>query len=64
MAMLACLIANANRDEKKRREPYTVQDFMPYLERSAEGRRQTWQEQKAILMAMFPPKKSRGEMRD
>lgn len=29
MAILAALIANANRDPKKRRKPYTPADFMP-----------------------------------
>jgi len=71
MATIACLIANANRDEKKRREPYTVQDFMPRFDPNPGAidphpgplpdgereRRQTWEQQKAMMMALMPPKK-------
>lgn len=31
--ILASVIANVNRDRKKRSEPYTPQDFMPFAER-------------------------------
>jgi hypothetical protein len=29
-SLACCLIANANRDAKKRREPFTPNDFTPY----------------------------------
>ncbi len=53
-AQLACLIANANRDPQKKREPFTVDDFMPKFdgEPSQPKGRQTWQEQKEIFRAL------------
>lgn len=36
--IIAAVIANANRDQKKRREPFTPRDFMPCL--NAETRRE------------------------
>jgi len=56
MATVAALIANANRNGQKRKEPYTPQDFMPKFEDSPErppAPQQTWQEQKARLMALM-----------
>lgn len=32
-AIVASLIANAHRDTKKRRQPFSADDFMPYAER-------------------------------
>ncbi len=70
-ALIACLIANANRDEKKRPTPFRVEEFMPVRETTSlplesagsstptplpEGRRQTWQEQKAIMERLFKRK--------
>lgn len=43
-ALVACLIANANRDPKKRRQPYRVEDFMP-----GGASEQTPEQQAAIL---------------
>ncbi len=69
-ALIACLIANANRDEKKHPQPFRVEEFMPVRETSLplesagsstptplpEGRRQTWQEQKAIMERLLKRK--------
>lgn len=33
--IVAAVIANANRDTKKRREPYQPQDFMMFLDKTA-----------------------------
>ena len=45
-ALIASILANANRDRKKRRRPFKIDDFMP----KPGGRaRQTPQEQAAIL---------------
>ena len=59
MAVLASLIANANRDPDKRREPFTPADFMPRFEAeppAAVEQHQTWQQQKAIMQALLKPK--------
>jgi len=57
MAILAALIANVNRDPKKHREPFTVDDFMPKFEPIAEPQQsQSWQQQKAMLQSLFKPK--------
>ena len=63
MAVLAALIANVNRNPKKRRV-FTPEDFMPKFEppsdspRGAggegEGGRQTWQQQKSIMQRLTP----------
>ena len=29
-ANILCMMANINRDEKRKKTPYTVQDFMPF----------------------------------
>lgn len=34
--MLACLLANPNRDSKKKSEPYTPDDFNPYAVKKPE----------------------------
>ena len=34
-ALLACLIANANRNPKKRRRPFAVEEFNPHTRRNA-----------------------------
>ena len=52
MATLAALIANINRDEKKRSSPYTPDDFMPKFEGRAPVQHQTWEDQKAIFKAL------------
>lgn len=44
--MLASVVANANRDAKKRRQPYEPQDFMPKRSKCEE---QSWEEQARIL---------------
>ena len=60
MAVLASLIANANRDPDKRREPFTPADFMPRFEAEPQAQpaeaHQTWQQQKAIMQALLKPK--------
>jgi hypothetical protein len=47
-AIVASTIANANRDAKKRKKPWTVEDFMPKFGQPAK-RQQTWQQQLAIV---------------
>jgi hypothetical protein len=58
MATLTALTANAHRDPKKRPEPFSSEDFMlsytahePVVERH-----QSWQQQKAMLQALFKRK--------
>lgn len=46
-AMVAAVIANANRNPKKRRHPFRIDDFMP--NRTGVKSRQTPQQQAAIL---------------
>ena len=46
-AIVASTVANANRDPKARKKPFTVADFMPRFGQPAQ-RRQSWQEQLAI----------------
>lgn len=46
--MLASVIANANRDPKKRRKPYEPQDFMPQRDKPPADD-QSWEEQARIL---------------
>jgi hypothetical protein len=46
-AIVASTVANANRDPKARKKPFTVGDFMPKFGEPAK-RRQTWQEQLAM----------------
>lgn len=36
-AMLAAILANAHRDDKKRREPFDIEDFMPGQRREVQG---------------------------
>ena len=48
MGILAALTANIARDEKRRRDPYEVDDFMPKFDR-AEKEAQPWQEQLALV---------------
>ena len=45
-ALIAAILANVNRDRKKRSRAYRVDDFMP---RPAAKRRQTPEQQAAIL---------------
>jgi hypothetical protein len=50
-AQIACLFANAFRDQKKRRSPFTIDDFMP--SRAAEPKRnQTPEEMLTVVMAI------------
>jgi hypothetical protein len=56
-ALLATLLANANRDPDKRREPFTVEEILSWLRPSAEEQEpaaggQTWQQQKAMMQAL------------
>jgi hypothetical protein len=46
--MLASLIANVNRDGKKKPEAYTIEDFMLFVERPPKPPK-TWQESKKLL---------------
>jgi hypothetical protein len=51
MAVLASLLANANRDEKKKPEPYTPKDFMPQAQRE-EPPAQTMEQQLTIVQML------------
>lgn len=48
VARLMQFYANANRDEKKRPEPYALDDFMLELVNDRPFKTQTWQQQKKI----------------
>ncbi len=50
-AIVAMVMANATRDEKKRREPFSIDDFMPKFDQESKPA-QTWQQQKALMMAL------------
>jgi hypothetical protein len=62
MAVLAALIANANRDPAKKREPFTPEDFRLRFDEQPEGReqpiemKQDWQQQKAIMQSLMRQK--------
>ena len=48
-AIITSMIANANRDPAKKREPFSPVDFMPNFDEPViEKKRQTWQEQLAL----------------
>lgn len=49
IAILTSVIANANRDPKRRRKPYTPEDFIPKFDQE---QRQTQEEQLAIVMGV------------
>lgn len=62
MAVLASLIANANRDPKRRKRAYAPKDFMPQFDRPE----QDWQQQLSIaemLNAAFGGEDMRGHTR-
>ena len=46
-ALVSATVANTARDPRKRRRPFTAQEFMPRFE--PKQRRQTWQEQLRIV---------------
>ena len=61
-AQIVTALANINRDPKTRKEPYRIEEFVmrfdPHPDPLPDGERenrQTWQEQKARLMALMPP---------
>jgi hypothetical protein len=63
-AQIVTAIANVNRDPKTRKEPYTIEEFVlrfdappsgsPRADEASTGggQNQTWQQQKAIMMAL------------
>lgn len=65
-AMICALLANINRDPEKRKEAYTAEEFMPRFGvhphpdplPKGEGGGQTWEQQKALMMALTGPKKA------
>jgi hypothetical protein len=60
-ASIVHAIANVNRNPKKHPEPFKMSDFILPLGDMVEALRkgpQTWQEQKALMMAYFPPNES------
>lgn len=50
--IIASTIANANRDPKKKPDPWTAADFMPTRNGKPRQKRQTWQEQLEIVKAL------------
>lgn len=49
-ALVACLVANANRDLEKHPEPFEITDFLlKFDDEPEEPKKQTWQEQLAIV---------------
>jgi len=54
--MIASVLAEIHRDKKKRKRPFTVDDFMPRFGRrkkqQASPRKQTVEEQRNVLMAI------------
>lgn len=51
LGQLLVLLANINRDTKRRKRPYSLEDFMPWL-RGQQKPRQSWQQQLAIVEAL------------
>ena len=57
-AMVMALLANINRDPERRKEPYTPEEFMPRFDGPSrepsptEATGQTWEQQKALMMAL------------
>lgn len=47
--IVASTFANAHRDQKKRKKPFTAQEFMPEFAQAKRQPQQTWQEQLAIV---------------
>lgn len=52
-AMLASILANVNRDPKKKREPYTIDDFMPGVPMTIEEKRADLKERISAAMRAF-----------
>lgn len=47
-AIIASVVANSNRDPKKRKKAFTIEDFMPKFGQQ-EKRQQGWEEQLQIV---------------
>lgn len=56
-ALIATILANANRNPKRRARPFRLDDFVP---RKGGTKRQTAEEQAAILAAAALPNGTRG----
>ena len=60
-SLLAMLLANANRDPKKKRKPYTTADFDPYEKRKKKKPRavtkEEWQAVGQALKAIYQKNK-------
>ncbi|MFI5223667.1 MAG: DUF4035 domain-containing protein [Nitrospirales bacterium] len=55
VAMLASVLANVNRDSKKKKEPYKIEDFMLKFGKAVPKpfvNKNSWQVNKAIAMAI------------
>lgn len=52
-AMLAALLAEINRNKKKRRKPYTAQDFMPEYKPTRSGNGQQTPNQMLALVEIW-----------
>lgn len=68
-AQIVSMLANINRDTKKRANPFTPEDFLLKFSteeshKKEEPKRQSWQEQKMIAQmfsAAFAPKRAKGK---
>jgi hypothetical protein len=53
-AVTSSVIANANRDEKKKPDPFTTQDFLPHDEEEAEDKPSVFQRLKEYFQQWQP----------
>lgn len=61
-AIVACVIANANRDPKKRPRPFSPQDFMPLAKRQSGGYKpitdpKKWKEMTQVMRTAYGKRK-------
>ena len=61
-SLIACILANANRDPKKRSRPYTPADFDPYAEDAdrEDSRRLTAENITDLKMFVPQPRRAKG----
>lgn len=58
-ASIVAMIANVNRDPKKRKEPYKLEDFLLKFGEQPPKKQQTWQQQ-ALMLKMLAAAYSKG----
>lgn len=61
-AQICAVLAEVNRDKKKRPEPFTPKDFLFHFGRG-QAREQTWQEQKALMRMAARTQRSKNAER-